>query len=78
MFAHYETVSQFLLWPQMPPRVLGFCNPHGLVHFLVTGGLEIFPGWMVAISGNSSLQCGFLTLVLIVMIYHCQCEVSHR
>ena len=44
-----------------------------------TGGgrFEDFPGRIVAISGNISLQCVCVTVVLIVRINHCQCEVSY-
>ena len=71
MFDHCGTVLQLLLWPRIPPHVLGLYIPCGLVHLMLAGGLKIFMGQMVVISGNINLQCGCMPVVLIGMMHHC-------
>ena len=41
------------------------------------GGLEIFPDWLVARSGNSALQYVCAPVVMVGMMHHCQCVVSY-
>ena len=67
----------FLIRLRTPPRVLGFYTPCGLGHFLLAVGLKIFPVWLVVILGSSSVQCGCGPMVLMVMMYCYQCEVSY-
>ena len=74
-YAYDEVYVQLLMTSYV--RTSDHIDSCGLVHLLVTGGLEIFPGRLIASSGNSSHQCVCILVVMIGMIHHCQCEVSY-